>query len=160
MFVCSDLGNKHYVQCHVRPDVAESVVHIHVYTLEPPENTWSTRFVTILLLHVWSITHLKWPALLYLPVRPPCPLFPLPLTPLEKFLQWFRHDFDKKFESDRSFYVSMVQEVRERMELGRHKESMTSRALTSDEQGVSEVELSYYVASPFGAGVDTVRQAL
>ncbi|KAI0311926.1 cytochrome P450 [Amylostereum chailletii] len=85
-----------------------------------------------------------WPLLLWLP-RP---------------LQWFRHEADRKRTEDSKFYLSLVQEVRQRMDAGKAKESMTSRALQSGYEGLSDIELAYVLAAPFGAGVDTVFAAM
>ncbi|KAI0311159.1 cytochrome P450 [Amylostereum chailletii] len=85
-----------------------------------------------------------WPILLWLP-RP---------------LQWFRREADRQRASDSKFYMSLVQEVRQRMDAGRQKECLTSRALKSGYEDLTDLELAYCVAAPFGGGVDTTSSSI
>lgn len=71
-------------------------------------------------------------------------------------LQWFRQDADKKHAADTRFYLRLLRDVRRRMYAGTAKECMSSRSLAAPSSNVSEVEVAYSVAAPFGAGVDTV----
>ncbi|VDB85723.1 unnamed protein product [Peniophora sp. CBMAI 1063] len=83
--------------------------------------------------------------------------FPILLL-LPRALQWFRKEFDALFAKDLQFYRSMVQDVREKMAAGTHKESMTVRAL--ENRGLTEDERAYFVSAPFGAGLHTTAGSI
>lgn len=53
--------------------------------------------------------------------------------------------------------MSLVQDVRQRMDAGRAKECLASKALRSNHEDLTDLELAYCVAAPFGGGVDTVQ---
>ncbi|KZV75726.1 cytochrome P450 [Peniophora sp. CONT] len=86
-------------------------------------------------------------------------LFPI-LLHLPRALQWFRWKYDLIFANDVQFYRTMVQDVQKRITAGTHKESMTSRALADTNSDLSEIELSYFVAAPFGAGLGTTAASI
>ncbi|VDC06014.1 unnamed protein product [Peniophora sp. CBMAI 1063] len=86
-------------------------------------------------------------------------MFPA-LLRLPRALQWFRWKYDAMFADDVQFYQSMVDDVRQRISAGTHKESMTSRALADTDSGLTQTELSYFVAAPFGAGLHTTAGSI
>ncbi|KAJ3554318.1 hypothetical protein NM688_g3171 [Phlebia brevispora] len=82
-----------------------------------------------------------WPILLWLP----------------RWMQWFRRDAEKWKARDIKLYTSLMEEVKERMQKGTAKECMGSRSLLArDSYDVSDLELAYFLSTPFGPGIDTV----
>ncbi|KAJ3576560.1 hypothetical protein NP233_g352 [Leucocoprinus birnbaumii] len=81
-----------------------------------------------------------WPFLLYLP----------------KPLQWFRREPERMRERDTRVYLSLLSDVRERIEKGTAMPSIASKALekTAD-WGLSDVEIAYALSAPWQAGVNT-----
>lgn len=71
-------------------------------------------------------------------------------------LQWFRPELELQQAKDQKLYLSLLREVRKKMDEGTAKECMSTRLLSNSDSGLSEVEGSYAVASPFAAGIDTV----
>ena len=91
------------------------------------------------------------------------------LTTIKKFLQWFRSEPEQYKQRDIQLYTSLVNDVKTRMAEGKCPDCLTSQTLT--EEGFApgsehrrknekirfdELDVDYTVASPFGAGIETV----
>ncbi|PPQ91359.1 hypothetical protein CVT25_004126 [Psilocybe cyanescens] len=87
----------------------------------------------------------SWPILLYLP----------------RFMQWFRHEAEERRKEDTKLYMSLVDEVRQRMALGIATPSTATRALEKQSEfGLNDVETAFALSAPFAAGVGTTLAAL
>ena len=75
---------------------------------------------------------------------------------IQRPLQWFRYELEAQQARDQKLYLSLLREVRDKMDKGTAKECMSTRILTSGDADMSEVEAAYAVSAPFAAGVDTV----
>ncbi|KAH9484581.1 Cytochrome P450 monooxygenase 58 [Psilocybe cubensis] len=87
----------------------------------------------------------SWPILLYLP----------------RFMQWFRHEAEERRKEDTELYMSLVSEVRKRIDLGVAAPSTARRALEKQSDfGLNDVETAFALSAPFAAGVGTTLSAL
>jgi hypothetical protein len=60
---------------------------------------------------------------------------------------------------DTKTYMTFLDSVKRRFEAGTGKDCMGTYSLSKGgNQGMTEVEVAYALASPFGAGIDTVRR--
>ncbi|KAJ7679159.1 cytochrome P450 [Mycena polygramma] len=80
------------------------------------------------------------PALLYLP----------------SFLTPWRTEALKQREKDKEYLIRLVREVKTKMEAGRAQPSFCSQLIEDrDKNDMTELEIAYTCATPFGAGVET-----
>ena len=80
------------------------------------------------------------------------------LTKHQRCMQWFSREIYTQREVDKEVCLSAWNNVKENIEQGTAMPSISKRALEKkDEFGLDDLELAYGVASPFGAGVGTVR---
>jgi hypothetical protein len=76
-------------------------------------------------------------------------------------LQWFRSALDaleKIREKDTKTYMTFYNNVKRRHEAGIAKDCMATFSLSKGGNfGMTDIEIAYALAAPFGAGVETVR---
>ncbi|KAF8168582.1 cytochrome P450 [Pholiota molesta] len=110
----------------------------------------------------------SWPWLLKLPVSnilPHCPTSSLSLTrtwpQIQRSLQWFRKEPETRRARDVHFLMHLYNDVKKRMQSGTTPECLASQCISNIKKlGMEEIELAYAVASPFGAGIETVSLAM
>lgn len=79
------------------------------------------------------------------------------LTYLQRFMQWFRREWDEGYIRAEKLYTGLLNDVREGMNAGTAKECMSTRGLRDQESlGVTDVQLAFAMSAPFGAGIETV----
>ena len=72
-------------------------------------------------------------------------------------MQWFRFEWDEGYAMSEKLYMELLVDVKNRREAGTAKECMTTRGLQDQESlGISDLQLAFAMAAPFGAGTDTV----
>ncbi|KAJ3562458.1 hypothetical protein NP233_g9557 [Leucocoprinus birnbaumii] len=85
------------------------------------------------------------------------------LLKLPRSLQWFRKYPEMRKKKDEHYLMHLLNDVRTRMKNGTCPDCLTSLALTDRDKGkveLSDMQLAYAVASPFGAGIDTTAGTL
>ncbi|KAF8885930.1 cytochrome P450 [Mucidula mucida] len=82
----------------------------------------------------------SWPVLLYLP----------------RFLQWFRWEPERRKALDSELYLSLMNEVRDKMKDGNAKPCMATYGLARQEEfGLNDLEAAYTLSASWAAGVGT-----
>ena len=75
----------------------------------------------------------------------------------QKRLQWFRWEFEKRRLIDLQLYLSCFRNVKRRMDSGIVKPCLSTKMWEEGpSEETTEIEMAYYVASPFSAGISTV----
>ncbi|KAK7683741.1 hypothetical protein QCA50_013117 [Cerrena zonata] len=91
------------------------------------------------------------------------------LLKLPRFLQWFRREPEEYKQRDIKLYTSLIDDVKNRMAEGKCPDCLTSQTLSdegfapgsenkrkNEKVRFDELDVAYTVASPFGAGIETV----
>ncbi|KAI0319727.1 cytochrome P450 [Amylostereum chailletii] len=83
------------------------------------------------------------------------------LLRLPRRFQTFLPPLEALRAKDTATYTSFFRAAKERIEAGTSKDCMASYCVTEKgSQGLSEVEISYALSAPFGAGVDTTLSSI
>ncbi|KAF9043639.1 cytochrome P450 [Hymenopellis radicata] len=87
----------------------------------------------------------SWPLLLHLP----------------RFLQWFRWEPERRKALDSELYLSLMNEVREKMQDGTAHPCMATYGLEKQQEfGLNDLEAAYTLSAPWAAGVGTTASTI
>lgn len=89
------------------------------------------------------------------------------LLKLPRGLQWFRREPEEYKQRDIKLYTTLLEDVKSRMHDGTAPDCLTAQTLLAEGfvpgdksskagRTMTELDIAYAVASPFGAGIDTV----
>ncbi|KAH9937759.1 cytochrome P450 [Epithele typhae] len=83
------------------------------------------------------------------------------LLKLPRSLQWFRREPEAQRQRDIALLTHLLNDVKKRMSEGTIPDCLTSQTVANQEKnGLTDVEIAYTVASPFGAGIETTSGTL